>query len=70
MNLHKSLVEYLLKENISLRPFQENALDKTLVSKQGQIFLPTGTGKTIVEVLTTLCTFSFELTNLLSGFSC
>jgi DNA or RNA helicases of superfamily II len=54
MNLHKSLTAYLIQSGIALRPLQELALESTLISKQGQVFLPTGVGKTIVEVLTTL----------------
>jgi superfamily II DNA or RNA helicase len=59
MNLHKDLTAYLNKENIILNSFQEEALVHTLGSTkqktlEGQIFLPTGVGKTIVEVLTSL----------------
>jgi superfamily II DNA or RNA helicase len=48
------LAQYLLSRGITLRPLQEDALACTLVARNGQVFLPTGTGKTIVEVLTSL----------------
>ena len=54
MNLHKDLTAYLNKEHIIIRPLQIEALDKTLIAKQGQVFLPTGVGKTLVEVITSL----------------
>jgi superfamily II DNA or RNA helicase len=54
MNLHKNLSAYLASSKFNLRPLQVKALDSTLVSQIGQVFLPTATGKTIVEVLTTL----------------
>jgi superfamily II DNA or RNA helicase len=52
--LHKCLIDYLDNNDIILNHDEIVALEIALISKHGQIFLPTGDGKTLVEVLDAL----------------